>query len=591
MKVRNKLFSLVTAFAMTTTVLFGGMPALNLNVNAESSMVFAHGIAINDGYYLAEGKTEPTTIKPDDDYLYNKDGVLTMHNYNYQGITGDTKGAIQIGYTTNTVQTPITIMLEGENSIILTGSDSGQFGIWAAGSITIDGEGTLDLSGYRGITSAYSVVNIVDGNLNINTTKGNAIYTTEGLSISGGNIKINSELAGVYCESKTLIEGGTVVIDSNSSGIASAYVEINGGNTIIRSNAVEDDDSKQCAISTNEFTFGEYVTVSAASDPDGVAGEYVPKYHDNYDLIVTKGMDLALAKELEFSSLSPKPSAVELLDGESNLGEAKLGSDATDLTFYGFPKKLSDSAIEAGATVSRGIRVYRNDSEFYSRTYQDNEVFGWNLKENITDGGEYRIEVYISITDGDAYAEKKHTYTIYVIGSTIDYIEAFDLETPIVGKEPDYTVTCDIPGVYVHDVVWNYYDEKWEWLVMDDGAVFETGQRYEATIEFRTEDGFSFTETSDGMTAYINGMEATVVWNPYATNKAYVELEITPLGMGDINADGNFNVADVVALQKWIVCAKDAEKSIVEWKAGNFVDDDRLDAFDLSLMKRALLNS
>jgi hypothetical protein len=51
----------------------------------------------------------------------------------------------------------------------------------------------------------------------------------------------------------------TVVIDSNSSGIASAYVEINGGNTIIRSNAVEDDDSKHRAISTNEFTFGEYV--------------------------------------------------------------------------------------------------------------------------------------------------------------------------------------------------------------------------------------------------------------------------------------------------------------------------------------------
>lgn len=171
------------------------------------------------------------------------------------------------------------------------------------------------------------MVNIVDGNLNINTTKGSAIYSAKVLSISGGNIKINSELAGLYCENKTLIEGGTVVIDSNRSCIASAYVEINGGNTIIRSNAVEDDDSKHRAISTNEFTFGEYVTISAASAPDGVAGEYVPKYHDNYDLIVTKGMDLALAKELEFSSLSPKPSAAELLDGASNLGEAKLGSD------------------------------------------------------------------------------------------------------------------------------------------------------------------------------------------------------------------------------------------------------------------------
>lgn len=300
-------------------------------------------------------------------------------------------------------------------------------------------------------------------------------------------------------------------------------------------------------------------------------------------------------EKFDFRSLSPVPSESELTAGFTDLGEAKLGSDATNLMFYGFPKKLSDSAIEAGTTVSRGIRVYRNDSEFYSRTYQDNEVFGWNLKENITDGGEYRIEVYITITDGDAYAEKMHTYTIYVIGSTVDYIEAFDLETPIVGKEQPLTATCNIPGVYIYDIEWCYFDETeddidWQWPIMQEGDVFEAGERYQVLIEFRTEEGFSFTETSDGMTAYINGMEATVVWNPYATNKAYVELEFTPLGMGDINADGNFNVADVVALQKWLVCAKGAEKSIVEWKAGNFINDDKLNVFDICLMKRELIN-
>jgi hypothetical protein len=300
-------------------------------------------------------------------------------------------------------------------------------------------------------------------------------------------------------------------------------------------------------------------------------------------------------EKFDFRSLSPVPSESELTAGFTDLGEAKLGSDATNLMFYGFPKKLSDSAIEAGTTVSRGIRVYRNDSEFYSRTYQDNEVFGWNLKENITDGGEYRIEVYISITDGDAYAEKKHTYTIYVIGSTVDYLEAFDLETPIVGKEQPLTATCNIPGVYIYDIEWCYFDETeddidWQWPIMQEGDVFEAGERYQVVIEFRTEEGFSFTETSDGMTAYINGVEATVVWNPYATNKAYVELEFTPLEMGDINADGNFNVTDAVALQKWLVCAKGAEKSIVEWKAGNFINDDKLNVFDICLMKRELIN-
>ena len=337
------------------------------------------------------------------------------------------------------------------------------------------------------------------------------------------------------------------------------------------------------------FEEGDY-TIKASADG------YLPYFKSVAFTFDTASItsDIEMEK-FDFRSLSPVPSESELTAGFTDLGEAKLGSDATNLMFYGFPKKLSDSAIEAGATVSRGIRVYRNDSEYYSRTYQDNEVFGWNLKENITDGGEYRIEVYISITDGDAYAEKKHTYTIYVIGSTVDYIEAFDLETPIVGKGQPLTATCNIPGVYIRDIEWCYFDETeddeaFQWPLMQEGDVFEAGERYQVVIEFRTEEGFSFTETSDGMTAYINGMEATVVWNPYATNKAYVELEITPLGMGDINADGDFNVADVVALQKWLLCAKGAEKSIVEWKAGNFINDDRLDVFDLVIMKRELLN-
>ncbi len=56
---------------------------------------------------------------------------------------------------------------------------------------------------------------------------------------------------------------------------------------------------------------------------------------------------------------------------------------------------------------------------------------------------------------------------------------------------------------------------------------------------------------------------------------------------GDINADGVFSVADVVALQKWLLCTHDAE--IADWKAGDLCGDNRLDVFDLCCMKRELL--
>ncbi len=57
---------------------------------------------------------------------------------------------------------------------------------------------------------------------------------------------------------------------------------------------------------------------------------------------------------------------------------------------------------------------------------------------------------------------------------------------------------------------------------------------------------------------------------------------------GDVNADGALTVADVVALQKWLLAVPDV--TLADWKAGDLCEDDRLDVFDLCLMKRELLN-
>jgi len=57
---------------------------------------------------------------------------------------------------------------------------------------------------------------------------------------------------------------------------------------------------------------------------------------------------------------------------------------------------------------------------------------------------------------------------------------------------------------------------------------------------------------------------------------------------GDCNADGEFSVADVVLLQKWLLTE---EKSMPDWKAADLCEDDRLDVFDLCMMKRMLVEN
>lgn len=56
---------------------------------------------------------------------------------------------------------------------------------------------------------------------------------------------------------------------------------------------------------------------------------------------------------------------------------------------------------------------------------------------------------------------------------------------------------------------------------------------------------------------------------------------------GDVNGDGSLSVADVVSLQKWLLNAPDAE--LYNWRAADLYNDGKLDVFDLTLMKKALV--
>lgn len=72
----------------------------------------------------------------------------------------------------------------------------------------------------------------------------------------------------------------------------------------------------------------------------------------------------------------------------------------------------------------------------------------------------------------------------------------------------------------------------------------------------------------------------------FASAAPYVD-EGEELLMGDVNNDGEFNATDAVLLQKWLLAVPNVE--LANWKAADFCEDDRLDVFDLCLMKMALV--
>ena len=68
------------------------------------------------------------------------------------------------------------------------------------------------------------------------------------------------------------------------------------------------------------------------------------------------------------------------------------------------------------------------------------------------------------------------------------------------------------------------------------------------------------------------------VINDTLRNKSYIA--------GDVNADGSFNVSNLVLLQRRLIATPDAE--LVNWQAGDLCEDNSLDVFDLCLMRRML---
>ncbi len=66
-----------------------------------------------------------------------------------------------------------------------------------------------------------------------------------------------------------------------------------------------------------------------------------------------------------------------------------------------------------------------------------------------------------------------------------------------------------------------------------------------------------------------------------AVKDKYVEKKDVP---GDVNADGQFNIADAVMMQKYIL----SSEGLTDWKAGDLCQDNVINVFDLCIMKHML---
>lgn len=68
------------------------------------------------------------------------------------------------------------------------------------------------------------------------------------------------------------------------------------------------------------------------------------------------------------------------------------------------------------------------------------------------------------------------------------------------------------------------------------------------------------------------------------SNVCYIALATGRSIRGDVNADGKFDMADIVLMQKWLLSVPDTE--LADWKAGDLWEDECINVFDLAVMKK-----
>uniref|UniRef100_UPI0025D78AB0 dockerin type I repeat-containing protein n=1 Tax=uncultured Ruminococcus sp. TaxID=165186 RepID=UPI0025D78AB0 len=69
-------------------------------------------------------------------------------------------------------------------------------------------------------------------------------------------------------------------------------------------------------------------------------------------------------------------------------------------------------------------------------------------------------------------------------------------------------------------------------------------------------------------------------------NREFIAFDTSTDTPGDINCDGTVSIADLVSLQNFLL---GRTKTLGNWKNADLCKDDRLDVFDMVLMRRLLI--
>ena len=276
----------------------------------------------------------------------------------------------------------------------------------------------------------------------------------------------------------------------------------------------------------------------------------------------------------------------------SGVDEKGSGTCMVNFDIHDVSDGVSDSWIFFGDSITaggmhnwmgKGFASYINELDSIYFPVQENGGIGGltstDGRDNIDRWLSTCQAAYVSIAYGtnDAWgnwgdSQKYYENTVYMIEAILTAGKK-----PVLPKIP-YSTNPDV-GPYVPD--YNAMIDR----IYEEYPQVIPGPDFYSYFEEHPE------QLSDGVHPDTDGYDAMrQMWAETLYERVYTaetgETESVP---GDVNNDGDFSVADVILLQKWLLAIPDTH--LANWKAADFCEDGKLNVFDLCLMKRALISS
>ena len=278
------------------------------------------------------------------------------------------------------------------------------------------------------------------------------------------------------------------------------------------------------------------------------------------------------------------PNGASALSIIANIKEVSLENDSIKVGETTHLRASFDTGITYNA------QCYSSDSSIV-KVLSGSANDGWEIegiadgtaKIIVSNGGIYEKSIDITVTKEQTSNEQSTEENVCVeAGCYMEVVSQPDKITYQIGEELDLTgLKVDVMFAPGGEMPISQIDNDWR-KVIDAANPLENDYFVVDTSEFDS----SKTGTYDVKISLTD--EACQKWWYCYPAKISVTV-LDKIVEGDVNADGKFDISDVVLLQKWLLGVSDV--TLPNWKAGDLCEDGKLNVLDLCMMKRKLVEN